>query len=356
MFTNTLVSTYDFNSFIDKDICGIFLALAALSQFPSFRCMTVFYSIPGSNSTAFADFSAFTTFFSLEGGLVGWLLFGVRSSLLALHFLCLLSSHQITLDRHQAYHRIVKALAIHSRNLFNYHCADLIKLYVNIAELQFAEVPTPARQLDQLGIDLLQCILAANVEEYYEAALMDIEKDTWGPNLKTRESDAKIIFLHEFKERFIVPDGHFALEIVSKAHATAVEITKLSKKVLQSVTTLTKEARWMNKLYTKGVRFDYSNTSLLCRINSLITEIDTCFKNDAMSEHIRHLRRITRNRCIHCASFSHKSVDHHLSLGIFHVPGDPAPYICSTPSKKNDVTSQGTPDVTVGTDSRSMHT
>ena len=133
--------------------------------------------------------------------------------------------------------RIVKALAIHSRNIFNYHCADLIEVYVNIAELQFTEAPTPAGQLDQLGIDLLQRILAANVEEYYDDALTDVEKDSWGPNLKTRStSDArKIIFLHSCKERYIVPDGHFALEIVSKAHATAAEITELSKKVLMGM-------------------------------------------------------------------------------------------------------------------------
>ena len=218
-----------------------------------------------------------------------------------------------------------------------------MQLYVNIAELQFTEVPTPAGQLDQLGIDLLQHILAANVEEYYDAALTDVEKDTWGLNLKTRESDAKIIFLHEFKERFIVLDGHFALEIVNKAHTTTAEITKLSKKVLQSVTTLTKEARWMNKLYTEGVRFNYSDMSLLCPIDLLITEIDTCFKNDAMSEHVRRLRRITCNRCIHCASFSHESS----------VPGDPTPYVYGNPSKKNDVMSQGTPDMgNEGTDKK----
>ena len=99
----------------------------------------------------------------------------------------------------------------------------------------------------------------------------------------------------EFKERYIVPDGHFALEIVSKAHATAAEITELSKKVLQSATTLTKEARWTNKLYTEGVRFDYSDMSLLCRIDLLITDIDMRFKSDAMSEHVHCLRRITCN-------------------------------------------------------------
>ena len=122
-----------------------------------------------------------------------------------------------------------------------------------------------------------------------------MEKDEWGPNLKMRATpDAKkIVFFHEFKEHYIVLDGHFALEIVSKAHATAAEITELSKKVLQSATTLTKEARWTNKLYTKGVRFDYSDTSLLRHIDLLITDIDTRFQSDAMSEHVCRLRRIT---------------------------------------------------------------
>ena len=113
----------------------------------------------------------------------------------------------------------------------------------------------------------------------------------------------------------------------------------------------------MNKLYTEGARFNYSNMSLLCRINLLITDINTRFKSDAMSEHVRRLRRITRNRCIHCASFSHKSAHHHLSLGIFHVPGDPHPYVYSTPSTKNDVMSQGTPDMGIkGTDKKEQPT
>ena len=133
------------------------------------------------------------------------------------------------------------------------------------------------------------------MEEHYNAALTDVEGDTWGSDLETRDPNVKIVFLHEFREHFIVPDGHFALEIVSKAHATAAEITELSKKVLQSITTLTKEARWTNKLYTKGARFNYSNMSLLCHIDMLITEIDTCLKNNAMSEHVCHLRRTTCN-------------------------------------------------------------
>ena len=133
------------------------------------------------------------------------------------------------------------------------------------------------------------------MEEYYDATLTEVEKDEWGLKLKMRTTpdDKKIVFSHEFKERHIVPDGHFALEIVSKAHATTAEITELSKKVLQSATTLTKEARWTNKLYTEGVRFDYSDMSLLCHIDLLITDINTCFQRDAMSEHVRRLRRIT---------------------------------------------------------------
>ena len=112
--------------------------------------------------------------------------------------------------------------------------------------------------------------------------LMDVEQDTWGPSFKKRDLNAKIIFSHQFKECHIVPDGHFALEIVSKAHATAAEITELSKKVLKSITTLTREARWTDKLYSNGERFDYSDMPLLHHIDMLlITEIDACLRNNA---------------------------------------------------------------------------
>ena len=76
-----------------------------------------------------------------------------------------------------------------------------------------------------------------------------------------------------------------------------------------------------------------------------------------MSEHVRRLRRITRNRCIHCAAFTHESADHHLSLGIFHVPGDPTPYVYSTAPKKNDAAPQGTLDLgNNGTDKKEQPT
>ena len=57
------------------------------------------------------------------------------------------------------------------------------------------------------------------MEEYYDTALTEVEKDEWGPNLKMRTTpdDKKIVFSHEFKECHIVLDGHFALEIVSKS-------------------------------------------------------------------------------------------------------------------------------------------
>ena len=201
--------------------------------------------------------------------------------------------------------QVVTALATHARKLFNYHCADLIELYINIAELQFAEVPTPAGQLDQLGLDLLEQILAANMEKYYGDALTDIGQDTWGPSYKRRDPNIKIILSHQFKEHHVISDGHYALEIVSKAHETAAEVTELSKKVLKSVTTLTREARWTDKLYSDGERFNYSDMPLLCCIDMLITEIDMHFKRNAMSNYVQHLKQVTQNQCIHCTLLSH---------------------------------------------------
>ena len=101
------------------------------------------------------------------------------------------------------------------------------------------------------------------MEKYYNDTLKNIKQDEWGTAYKQKDLNHKIIFSHQFKEWHIVPDGHYALEIISKAHETATEITELSKKVLQNANTLTGGTKWTNKLYSEGARFDYSDPSLL---------------------------------------------------------------------------------------------
>ena len=62
------------------------------------------------------------------------------------------------------------------------------------------------------------------------------------------------------------------------------------------------------------------------------------------AKHVWNLRYTVRNQCIHCNLTSHESGNHHLSLGIFYVPGDPPHIHCLAP-KENDIATMGTPDL-----------
>ena len=59
---------------------------------------------------------------------------------------------------------LVSALIRQARNKFNYLCANLIKIFINISKMEWGQPTPPGGAIKQLGFDLLQHILAADVE------------------------------------------------------------------------------------------------------------------------------------------------------------------------------------------------
>ena len=59
---------------------------------------------------------------------------------------------------------LVSALIRQARIKFNYLCANLIKIFVNISRIEWSQSTPPGGSIKQLGFDLLQRILAADVE------------------------------------------------------------------------------------------------------------------------------------------------------------------------------------------------
>ena len=59
---------------------------------------------------------------------------------------------------------LVSALIRQARIKFNYLCRHLIKIFVNISKIEWSQPTPPGGSIEQLGLNLLQCILAADVE------------------------------------------------------------------------------------------------------------------------------------------------------------------------------------------------
>ena len=60
--------------------------------------------------------------------------------------------------------RLVSTLIRQARIKFNYLCANLIEIFVNISKIEWVQPTPPGGAIEQLGFDLLRHILAADVE------------------------------------------------------------------------------------------------------------------------------------------------------------------------------------------------
>jgi hypothetical protein len=70
--------------------------------------------------------------------------------------------------------RFAVAATQRARGLFNWQCADLIEIFINIAKLEWNKPLCPGTSIEQFGLDLLRRILATDVECLYDAAIEDI--------------------------------------------------------------------------------------------------------------------------------------------------------------------------------------
>jgi hypothetical protein len=70
--------------------------------------------------------------------------------------------------------RFTIATAHRARKLFNWQCANLIEIFINIAKLEWNKPLYPGTSIEQFGLDLLRRILAADVECLYDVAIADV--------------------------------------------------------------------------------------------------------------------------------------------------------------------------------------
>src|SRR5258705_13934774 len=64
---------------------------------------------------------------------------------------------------------LAKIISDTAHTVFNYHCSDLIKLWINLTTLGWTsdeQGASPAGNIDQMALDILQQLLTADIERY----------------------------------------------------------------------------------------------------------------------------------------------------------------------------------------------
>jgi hypothetical protein len=114
---------------------------------------------------------------------------------------------------------------IYDRELFNWQCADLIEIFINIAKLEWNEPLCPGTSIKQFGLDLLRCILAADVERLYDAAIDDVRANQYGVIPKNENPMDLICMKYTHPLTMIAPDRSHTIELINNVQDKMNDLT-----------------------------------------------------------------------------------------------------------------------------------
>ena len=111
-----------------------------------------------------------------------------------------------------------------SRDVFNWQCADLIETFANIANIEWMAPIYPSGSIEQFGLDLLRCTLAADVECFYETAIDDIRHNQYRVILWTNNLMDQLFIKHSHHAVPIIPDRSHITELIDDTQTLTREL------------------------------------------------------------------------------------------------------------------------------------
>jgi hypothetical protein len=209
--------------------------------------------------------------------------------------------------------RFAIAATHRARKLFNWQCADLIEIFINIAKLEWNEPLYPGTSIEQFGLDLLHCILAADVKRLYDVAIEDVCANRYGVIPKNENPMDLIILKHTHPVTTIVPDRSHTIKLVKNVQDKTNDLAYYINKLSDVTNTIQRNTKWTKKVYLGGAKPQTLSGEVIFNIEHFIADVEHDYHGDCMTPYHRHAAN--HHRCIHCQG-THASEDHHLSLTV----------------------------------------
>jgi hypothetical protein len=209
--------------------------------------------------------------------------------------------------------RFAVAIAQRARGLFNWQCADLIKIFINIAKLEWNEPLCPGTSIEQFGLDLLRRILAADVERLYDAAIDDVRANQYGVIPKNENPMDLICMKYTHPLTMIAPDRSHTIELINNVQDKTNDLAYYINKLSDLAETIQQNTKWTKKVYLGGAKSQTLSGEVIFNIEHFIADVENNYHGYCMTPYRRHAAN--PRHCIHCQG-THASEDHHLSVSI----------------------------------------
>jgi hypothetical protein len=209
--------------------------------------------------------------------------------------------------------RFAIAVTQRARGLFNWQCADLIEIFINIAKLEWNEPLCPGTSIEQFGLDLLCHILAADVERLYDAAIDDVRANQYGVIPKNENPMDLIYMKYTHPLTIIAPDRSHTIELINNVQDKTNDLAYYINKLSNLAETIQRNTKWTKKVYLGGAKPQMLTGEVIFNIEHFIADVENDYHGDCMMPYRRYAAN--PRRCIHCQG-THASEDHHLSVSI----------------------------------------
>jgi hypothetical protein len=233
--------------------------------------------------------------------------------------------------------RFICALAQQAREVFNWHCADLIKTFANIAKMKWNGTIYPGSSIEQLGFDLLCRILVADVERYYVIAMNDVKNNQYGKIPWTNNTMDLLFTKHRYLSNIIIPDQSHIYEYLHDTRDKVQELTFLINQAHSLIGQVKETTKWMTKVYPDGIEPMELTTEQGSHFNWYVTHIEANSYGNSMHPYAAN------HRCIHCQG-THASEDHHLSVSVPIVSNSGHPILSTIQEEIETSSNRNTPD------------
>jgi hypothetical protein len=209
--------------------------------------------------------------------------------------------------------RFAVAVAQRARGLFNWQCANLIEIFINIAKLEWNKPLCPGTSIKQFGLDLLRRILAADVERLYDAAIDDVRANQYGVIPKNENPMDLICMKYTHPLTTIAPDRSHTIELINNVQDKMNDLAYYINKLSDLAETIQRNTKWTKKVYLGGAKPQTLSGEVIFNIEHFIADVENDYHGYCMTPYRRHAAN--PRRCIHCQG-THASEDHHLSVSI----------------------------------------
>jgi hypothetical protein len=178
--------------------------------------------------------------------------------------------------------RFAVAVTQRARGLFNWQCADLIEIFINIAKLEWNEPLCPGTSIKQFGLDLLRRILAADVERLYDAAIDDVRANQYGVIPKNENPMDLIYMKYTHLLTTIAPDKSHTIELINNVQDKTNDLAYYINKLSDLAETIQRNTKWTKKVYLGGAKPQTLTGEVIFNIEHFIADVENDYHGDCM--------------------------------------------------------------------------